>query len=160
MSPRLTATVFWEFLKSSGVRHILVPPKHPASNGAAERFVKTFEQAMKGGRWDRSTVHHRLAQLLFGYRNSPSSVTGRTPAELLLKCQLQSMLDMLKPNFNAHMKSQKVEAAIRDTNKVHEFQIGAPVLVENFYGKPKWLSAQVVERTGPLSYKVLVESNI
>ena len=67
---------------------------------------------------------------------------------------------MLKPNFNAHMEGKKVEAAIRDTNKVCEFQIGAPVLVENFNGEPKWLVAQVVERTGPLSYKVLIEGNI
>ena len=57
------------------------------------------------------------------------------------------------------MESQKVEAAIRDTNKVHEFQIGRQCLYRNFLG-PKWLSAQVVERTGPLSYKVLVEGNI
>ena len=135
-------------------------PKHPASNGAAERFVKTFKQAMKAGRWDRSTVHHRLAQFLFDYRNTPSSMTGRTPAELLLKCQLRSRLDLLKPNFNARMENQKVEAAIRDTNKMCEFQIGSPVLVENFYGESKWLSAQAVERTGSLSYKVLVEGSI
>ena len=87
-------------------------------------------------------------------------MTGRTPAGLLLKRQLQSRLDLLKPNFNARMESQKVEAGIRDTNKVREFQIGAPVLVENFYGEPKGLSAQVVERTGSLSYKVQVEGNI
>ena len=45
------------------------------------------------------------------------------------------------------MERQKIEAAIKDTNKVREFQIGAPVLVENVFGEPKWLSAQVVERT-------------
>ena len=38
--PQLTATEFREFLKSNGVRHILVVPKHPASNGAAERLLK------------------------------------------------------------------------------------------------------------------------
>ena len=60
-------------------------PKNPASNGVAERFVKTFEKAMKAGRWDTSAVRHRLAQFLFDYRNTPSSVTVRTAAELLLK---------------------------------------------------------------------------
>ena len=116
--PQLIATEFWEFLKSNGVRQA---PKHPASNGAAERFVKTFKQAMKAGRWDRSTVRHRLAQFLFEYRSTPSSVTGRAPAELLLKHQMRSKLDLLKPNFIARMESQKVEAAISDTNKVREF---------------------------------------
>ena len=58
------------------------------------------------------------------------------------------------------MESEMFETAIRDTNKVREFQIGAAVLVENFYGEPKWLSTLVVERTGSLSHKVLVEGNI
>ena len=36
------------------------------------------------------------------------------------------------------------------------FQVDEKVLVQNFRGEPKWLEATVVERTGPVSYKVMI----
>ena len=38
---------FDEFLKQNGVCHVQTAPYHPASNGAAERFVQTFKLALK-----------------------------------------------------------------------------------------------------------------
>ena len=48
--PQFTSDEFSHFLKQNGVKHIRCSPYHPASNGLAERFVRTFKQAMKAGR--------------------------------------------------------------------------------------------------------------
>ena len=45
-------------------------------------------------------------------------------------------------------------------SKERTFEIGETVLVQNFRGEPKWLTARVVEQTGPVSYKVQIGENV
>lgn len=45
--PQYTSTKFQKFCRVNGVKHILVAPYHPRSNGEAERFVKSFKHALK-----------------------------------------------------------------------------------------------------------------
>ena len=47
--PQLASVDFTHFLKCNGIKHIRCTPYHPSSNGAAERFVKTFKNAMEAG---------------------------------------------------------------------------------------------------------------
>ena len=44
-----TSEDFALFLSENGIKHITSAPKHPASNGFAERYVRTFKETMK--RW-------------------------------------------------------------------------------------------------------------
>ena len=67
-----------EFVKTNGIKHMRCSPYHPSSNGAVERFVRTFKQAMKAGEKDGLTPHHRLADFLLSYRTTPHSITGVT----------------------------------------------------------------------------------
>ena len=38
---------FARFTRQNGIKHILVPPYHPASNGAAERSVRVVKAALE-----------------------------------------------------------------------------------------------------------------
>ena len=45
-------------------------------------------------------------------------------------------------------------------NQTINFQINETILVQNFRGKPKWLEAVMIERTGPVSYTVQIGEEI
>ena len=45
--PQLTAQDFKDFCVNNGIKHTLIPPYHPATNGAAERAVQVVKQAVK-----------------------------------------------------------------------------------------------------------------
>ena len=77
--PQFTSEKFASFTRQNGIKHILVPPYCPASNGAAERLVRVVKEVLEkqviqgtGG----MTMKHRLANLLITYRSTTHSVIG------------------------------------------------------------------------------------
>ena len=45
--PHFVAAEFQEFGRRNGIRHILIAPYHPASNGLPEQCVQTFKRGLK-----------------------------------------------------------------------------------------------------------------
>ena len=45
--PGFVSKEFQRFTEANGIRHIVSPPYHPASNGAAERAVQVVKQALR-----------------------------------------------------------------------------------------------------------------
>jgi len=83
--PQFTSEQFARFTRQNGIKHILVPTYHPASNGASESSVCMAKEALEkqvlqgtGG----MMLKYRLANFLINYGSTPHSVTGRIPAEL------------------------------------------------------------------------------
>ena len=76
------------FLKQNGVKQILTPPYHPASNGAAERSVQSLKcmlfHSIEDVNKSSMSLSHNIADWLYVYRKTPHTTTNRTPAELLL----------------------------------------------------------------------------
>ena len=98
--PQFTADEFKEFLKANHVKHIRSAPYHPSCNGAAERFVRTFKQALRTGHHPELTFHQQLMSFLLSYRTTPHSTTQVTPASLFLKRDLSTRLDLLHPTMD------------------------------------------------------------
>ena len=103
-----------------------------------------------------------LSRVLFSYRTTPSSVTGQTPAELFLNRRPRTRLDLLRPDLGRKVFEKQIDQkAIFDRpSKECHFSIGEEVLVQNFRGEPKWIEGTVAERTGPVSYRVIVGDQI
>ena len=53
--PQFTSSEFEEFTRKNGIVHTRSSPYHPAANGEAERFVRSFKEAMKAGKGDGLT---------------------------------------------------------------------------------------------------------
>ncbi|KAK3909808.1 hypothetical protein KUF71_019817 [Frankliniella fusca] len=86
---------FRNFLKRNGVRHLTSPPWHPASNGMAERTVKTFKTFLS--RFTEGDIHTRLARVLKAMRTMPHAPSNISAAEALFGHQLPSTFSKIHP---------------------------------------------------------------
>ncbi|XP_022101226.1 uncharacterized protein LOC110984905 [Acanthaster planci] len=94
-----------QFLSQNGVEHLQTAPKHPSSNGLAERAVQTVKVGVKKIR--SGDLELRLQQFLLCYRVTPQLTTGKSPSELLYRRQIRTKLNQLKPNFGRRVKIQQ-----------------------------------------------------
>lgn len=56
--PQFISSEFENFLKSNTIRHVLIAPYHPSSNGQAERMVQTTKDALN------ACFHIRLSHVV------------------------------------------------------------------------------------------------
>ncbi|XP_054279105.1 uncharacterized protein K02A2.6-like [Macrosteles quadrilineatus] len=164
---QFTSQEFNDFLKFNGIRHLVSPPYHPASNGLAERMVQTtkdvfLKQLLEDSKTTLNrTLQHRLDRFLFAYRNTPHSTTGMTPAEMFLKTTPRTPLSLLKPHLSDDMKRKQEETKTRaDTRrgKQRSFNKGDMVLVRTVrQEKINWQSGVIFKVVSPVTYLVNVE---
>jgi len=155
--PNFTSLEFKEFLCRNGIAHVTSSPYHPASNGLAERAVKTFKQGMR--KIKEGTLSERIARFLFNYRITPQSTTDLSPAELLQGRKLRSRLDLLKPDITARVQQKQLKQKESHDRHARDrcLDVGDSVFTRNFSKGDKWLPGRIVERTGPVSFKVELE---
>ena len=68
--PQFVADEFNNFTKCNGIKHIRSAPYHPASNGLAERFIKSMKESLKASVNDGRSLVRRLSSFLLGYRTT------------------------------------------------------------------------------------------
>lgn len=153
--PQLVSREFETFLEANGVKHIKSAPYNPASNGQAERLVQTFKQSLEKQKDCGYPVQQCIDRFLFSYRNTPSTTTGKTPAELFLKRGVRTRLSLLKPKFSAQMQ----EKHTRVTSSPRTLQPKQKVKVRIFRGGDgkKWKPGVIERALGPVTYLVKVE---
>ena len=147
---------FKALLKSNGVKHIRCSPYHPSSNGAVERFVQTFKKAMRAQKPE--CFHHRLMAFLLTYRITPHSTTNVANCTLVLKRELRTRFDIMRPDVSGNVAAKQAQQKFyHDQHSAgRELFIGQRVMVRNLRAGDKWVPGTIMERTGPLSYLVQV----
>ena len=128
----------------------------------AERFVQTFKRALQAREQSGRPFNQRLVNFLFSYRSTPHSTTNRTPSSLFLKRELRTRLDLLRPDNSTKVEEKQATQKLdHDSHaKLREYKIGDNVIARNYHSGPKWEPAVVVERKGPLSYTVQLDSGL
>ena len=144
---------FKSFVEANGILHRRVTPYHPALNGAAENLVKFVKRSLEKGN-SMDSLETKIARFLSTYRNSPYTVTGRTPAEVLLGRAPRTRLCLVHPFL-----SQKLSAKAEVSTSLRNFEEGQEVLICNHRPDTdsKWRKAKILARLGPLSYQVTVD---
>lgn len=160
--PCFVSDEFATFMSENGIKHVKTSPYHPASNGLAARSVRIFKEGMKKMSNSGGDTMAKLSRFLLAYRSTPQTTTGLSPAELLFNRKVRTKLDLVKPEVRERvMKRQQAQKDYHDTHaRDRTFAVGDRVFVKNFYAGPKWKSAEIVAKNGPVSYKVEGENGV
>ena len=90
-----TGEVLQSWLESIGCRSVFTAPRHPCSNGLAERFVRTLKTAISANSpTTLEELHHCVDVFLLNYRNAVHPTTGRTPAMLFKGRNLRTAVNL------------------------------------------------------------------
>ena len=154
--PQFTSAGFERFLALNNIKHVRSSPYHPATNGLAERFVKTLKNALRVSKGDGHTLQHRLASFLLNYRNARHSTTEVTPATLMIGRDLRCRLSLLKPGLrDSVFKNVTRQIMSRSAVAERSFDIGNRVMVRDYRpGHSRWQPARVLSKLGSKSYRV------
>ncbi|XP_015263739.1 PREDICTED: uncharacterized protein K02A2.6-like [Gekko japonicus] len=143
--PRFVSEEFQQFLANNGIRQITSALFHPASNGQAERMVRTAKEAL--GRLTEGDWSVRLGSFLLRQQSTPCSATGHSPAELLMGRRLTTRLNRLHPDLNEQQEVHKRRCAcLRPETKC------SPVIM--LQGILSWAPGEVCESIGTRMYVV------
>lgn len=143
--------VSWEiekFFAEKGIKHIRSPPYHPASNGLAERFVRSFKSSVGKLIDEGFDLTNALQLFAFEYRSSPHPSFGNhSPASLFFGREITVPVDriyppQISPDIMAPQSGHMEKDKQAGENKVQKgkFEIGEAVWIRNYIGKPNWLS--------------------
>lgn len=104
--PPFQSKDFKLFCTKCNILCCIIPVNSPESNGFAEKSVCTAKKAMSklvidleaaAGSITDFQLNSCVSRFLFNYRNTPSSVTGKAPNELLLAFAPRTELSLLHP---------------------------------------------------------------
>nr|XP_054921419.1 uncharacterized protein LOC126519842 [Dermacentor andersoni] len=112
----------------------------------------------------QQTVQENIDSFLMAYRNTPSSVTSKSPAELFLRRQPRIKLSLLQPDFAKSMrdKQEKLKEQ-RDLFRGQErsFVVGDRVLVKTVRGeRVSWEEGVVIQIVSAVTYMVKVRDQL
>lgn len=147
-----TSREFKEFLSRNGIKHKLIAPYHPATNGQAERYVQIVKQGLRTmtGEGDLPT---NLCRLLMQYRRLPHSETNQPPAELIFKHHYRTRLDLIRRDLQME-KNDRIP--LQPVSR--SFQVGDPVQARFYNNKDeRWKIGEITQKHGKLHYEIEID---
>lgn len=83
------------WLRSIGCRSVFTAPRHPQSNGLAERFVRTLKTAIAAAEpMTKDDLEQAVDSFLLQYRNAAHPTTKKSPAALFKGRNLRTPADL------------------------------------------------------------------
>ena len=119
---------------------------HPSTNGLVERFVQTFETAIRAGESEGRAMHHLLANFLLTYRVHRMPLPIWHHVIFILKRHVHMQCDLLRTGRNRELTSKQamdkkghilhsvphVELLHSISYRMQEFCMWNRVLAKNF----------------------------
>ena len=114
--------------------------------------MQSFKKGVKADKSGR-TLQHKLDRFLLAYPSAPHVTTSLSPAQLLLGRNFKTRLDLIKPEVTREVNKKLLHY---NSSSLKFFVHNQNVWVHNYRRGPKWVSGTVIERTGPVLYRVKV----
>ena len=83
---------FEVYLKDNNIEHRTSTPMWPQANGEVERQNRSLLKAMRVAHSEGRDWRKELQKFLLGYRSTPHTITGESPAKLLFGREIRSKL--------------------------------------------------------------------
>jgi len=133
-----------QFYNKYGIQHLTTPPYHPASNGSAERFVRSFKEGMLKEQQAGQNKDTALRNVLRTYRWTPHTTTGIPPADMLLQRSVRTDLVRLKDELSKQSQIQT------------KYKVGECVWVTKYQlnKRSTWQPATIKRNLGSMVYEV------
>lgn len=142
--PQLSSEKFKQFCTKLGISHITTTPFHPASNGLAERFVRTFKTSVRKNIEENMPIKDAVHKFLSTYRFMPTD-EGKSPAELMRGRPIRTIWSqMLQP------PKQPLQNSLSST----KYQINDNVFVRNYGKGKKWIPGNIKAKIGKVIFIV------
>ena len=131
--PQFTSKKFADKMVKWGIKHILTPPYHPASNGLAERGVGTIKSHLTkmNSQTTPISLYLNIQTILRYYRSTKQASTDQTPFELISKAANPSLFPQLQKSHQQIQEKNRVSMPKDSMKKARTFNIGDKVLVYN-----------------------------
>ena len=129
--PQFTSDEFKDKMSKWGIKHILTPPYHPASNGLAEKAVGIVKIHLKKMNTPATPIELfvNLQAVLRVYRSSPIQSTGQTPFEAINKAPAPRLFNQLQVSQQKRQETNCTSVPMDKVKSVRKFHPGDNVLV-------------------------------
>lgn len=170
--PQFRSGEFALFLKSNGINQLCSPPYHPESNGLAERGVQTVKRSLKSYflscKEQKLSIQDIVLNFLFKYRNTPCTVTGVCPSEVVLAykpitllsyCKIKNDVEVKVTKYKLRKIAEKNDFINNEKCKHFDLKEGEKILYlnPNQSNTAKWIEGFIRKRLSKSLY--LIEVN-
>ena len=129
--PQFTSGEFADKMHKWGIKHILTPPYHPASNGLAEKAVGIIKDKLKkmNSSANPFDLYVNLQDVQRQYRATPHTSTGQTPYELISSAPIPVMFPHLVSTQKKIQETRRSCLSKDSFGQARKFSVGDVVLV-------------------------------
>ena len=143
------------FFQKNGIQHVTPAPYNPASNGLAERAVRTLKEGLK--KFTVGSLNTRICRILYNQRKTVHSSTNKSPAEVMFNRNFRVTIESVKLEPKKGKEKSNLSAKLfQEESK--SYKVGDAVYVKNFGKGEQWLEGQIAEVLGLRNYHVQVHS--
>ena len=144
--PPFTSFHMLNFYKKYSITHLTSAPYHPASNGLAERYVRSFKESMLKQQQLGSDKVTALRNTLRSYRWTPHTSTGSSPANLLFRHSICTEFSTMKPT----------SASTTPSSSDSKFTAGQLVWFLSYQRnrRPRWENGLIIKPIGSMLYEI------
>lgn len=142
--PQFSSFEFQQFCKLNSIDHVKSAPFHPASNGLAERAVRTFKEGFKKIMHEEGDREKALYKYLITFRATPKQTSNKSPAELLHGRQPRTIFSAMFPDVH------------QAQHHATKFGIGTRVYARSYTRGNRWIAGRIAKILGRVTYIVQI----
>lgn len=172
--PPFNSDHFVEFMSNQGIVVLKSPPYHPASNGQAERTVRTVKEILKKillePKMKQLDVEEQINYFLLNYRNSYLTKSGTLPSEHVLSYKPKVLLDLVHPknHYKCNLAPRPQDSPIKENfgldraDELEHLSPGDALWYRNYRPKQaeRWVEATYVKRLSLNVFQISVNGHV